>query len=126
MQAKRVIYIADPKSLDLQNVGLHFTASRQYIHGYLNPFQVEDDNRYMVTFRINGELPIHEGCTEMSNENYPKEREVVLMPDEEMTCTLVIVDRKQRTEKVRRNVKINTGQRCDRWVKKMMNYYSWE
>lgn len=127
----RRIFINAESDIDFGNVGVHFTKSKEYIHrgGSFRGCTREDD--LLVTIVVDGDYEVNEEATAVSNEEHPREKEVVLAFNQELEAEIRIA-RRINAEKWDRNSRewlpiyrtfkkyrsrINIGDRCDPWVR---------
>ena len=117
MDIKRVIFVENISDIDFSNVGLHWTSNMDYIHtgGGENGFS---KGRYRVEFISEGfSGTFNAEATKESNNNFPKEQEVILCANQEFDCMVSIMDEVENYEVEFEEYQINTGTRCDKWVK---------
>jgi len=121
--AFRSIQINSIDELDTNNFGLHFTSNPNYQHNGGGSNGVTVTKKYTAKIEVTG-FKVCEDATSESNADYPKEKEVVLMPNQRLNGKLVIID--NATQKFfyegkywghqGQDITINTGIRCDQWV----------
>lgn len=107
----RIIYLDSIEELDLDNLGVHFTADRYYKHtGGGSNGLTKTDSKITVHVRVLGgyKNKINKEATAISRENYPNEKEVVLNFNEKLTAWIN-----------GKKVIVNTGTRSDLWVKNL-------
>ena len=115
---KRSIYIDRIKDLDLRNTGVHFTANLAYKHAGGGANGGTNTNAmYRVDIFVK-EYEVNEEATLISNTNYPREQEVVLEMNQELTAEVAIWQKSDLSRKLlsRGTETINTGTRADAWV----------
>jgi hypothetical protein len=120
---KRVIYIDNESEIDFENVGVHFTGNMNYSHtgGGGNGATIE--RALKVTFFVENYNVFGE-ATAISNEGYSSEKEIVLLPSQNLIAevhfqrwnSLGGYSRPYKVEKKN----INIGTRMDQWVKKLI------
>lgn len=125
---KRTIYLNNINDLDLDNLGVHFTADLGYKHRGGGSTGVTNTE---TAFRVDvfvSQYVVNEEATAMSNEGYPTEHEVVLEMNQEIDVEVVVVPRvnigwgsRFHPEYKKYNTKANTGNRADEWVKNLSN-----
>jgi len=118
---KRVIMVEDLNEISLENFGGHFTANMAYQHKGGGSNGVTNTNaRYKVTFECR-QYEVNQDATEISNEEYPREQEVVLTANQSVNGKMSIMERlgNGMYDFISHNVPttINTGTRFDKWVK---------
>ncbi len=118
---KRVIFADKLEDVDFTNVGVHFTSDLGYNHkgGGSNGGTVERE--YKITF-ICKNYEINEEATEISNESYPSEQEVILEFNQELIADVQVQTKTKfggYGRVVNSEKKINIGTRCDLWVSKL-------
>lgn len=116
----RRIYVNDPSEIDFENFGVHFSEDNYYRHSGGGSNGTTKKARYEVRVIVDSAV-INEQATAISRDEYPHEKEVVLAFGQNVKATVSIVDTEtgyfvgSHMGEVR---KINTGTRCDKWVKK--------
>lgn len=121
---KRTIYLNDISEFDRDNVGVHFTKDLAYVHSNGGSNGVTNKN---TNFRVDiyvKDYEINEEATALSNENYPKEQEVVLEFNQEINVEVRIFPRVNDCFWGRCSIStmgVNTGTRADLWVKNLNN-----
>jgi hypothetical protein len=113
-EIKRVIFVSDPSEIDFENFGVHFTENLNYTHNGGGSNGITPDAEYKVTvfakrYRVN------ENATEISRENHPHEKEVVLDFNQKLNCEISVM--KNGAFVSFEKGTINTGTRADEWVK---------
>ena len=112
-EIKRVIFVNDPSEVDFENFGVHFTEDRNYNHNGGGSNGLTPDADYKVTVWCK-RYSINEAATEVSRNEYPHEKEVVLDFNQNLNVEVSIMKGSQPISFEKR--KINTGTRCDKWV----------
>ena len=116
MDIKRVIFVDNISDIDFSNVGMHWTKSMDYVHtgGGQNGFS---KGRFRVEFIAESfSGAINNEATAESNNNFPKEQEVILDANQSFDCMVSIMDEVENYEVEFEEYTINTGTRCDQWV----------
>ena len=113
-EIKRVIFVSDLSEVDFNNFGLHFTEDLNYTHKNGGSNGLTPDGEIKVTvyckkYKTNTE------ATRISREGYPREKETVLQPNQELKCEISVM-KNGKPVSFEEGV-VNTGTRCDKWVK---------
>ena len=113
----RKIYVNDLSEIDTENFGVHFTENKNYRHTGGGSNGTTKAARYEVTLFVQS-AKVNQAATEVSRENHPHEMEVVLKFNQVVNAEMTIVDKETGYfEMLNKQVQINTGTRCDQWVK---------
>lgn len=113
-EIKRVIFVSDPSEVDFNNLGVHFTEDLNYIHNGGGSNGLTPDAEYKVTVFCK-KYQVNEGATEISRENHPKEKEVVLEFNQRLKAEVSVMKNGKFVSFEKATV--NTGSRADKWVK---------
>jgi hypothetical protein len=113
-EIKRVIFVNDPLEVDFNNFGVHFTEDLNYTHQGGGSNGVTPDGEYKVTVYAK-RYKVNESATEISRESHPREKEVVLEFNQQVKCEISIMKNGKPLSFEKGFV--NTGTRCDKWVK---------
>lgn len=121
MEIFRIIYANNIEDIDFNNFGVHFSSNGERLSVLMmkNPrkFNREDVSGKKAFFFVAevNEDQINDEATQISNEGYPEEFEVVL----EMNTQINITEAYEVDELVDENMVANTGTNADAWVKKL-------
>ena len=113
-EIKRVIFVSDLSDVSLDNFGVHFTENLNYVHNGGGSNGLTPDGEYKVTVFAK-KYKVDRQATEISRENHPHEKEVVLAFGQELECELSVMKNGKFVSLEKRT--INTGTRADAWVK---------
>lgn len=115
----RRIFVSDLSEIDFDNFGVHFSENHHYEHNGGGSNGLTKVARYNVRVTIET-ASINEAATAISRENFPREREVVLDFNQILPATLNVIDLESGDFAVfNREITINTGTRCDKWVENL-------
>lgn len=113
-EIKRVVFVSDPSEIDFENFGVHFTENLNYTHSGGGSNGLTPGSEYKVTVYAK-RYKVNENATEVSRENHPHEKEVVLQPNQKLACEISVMKNGKFVSFEKGEV--NTGTRCDQWVK---------
>lgn len=122
---KRIIFLDKIEDLDLNNIGVHFTADLNYNHnGGGSNGLTKTDAQYKVVVYVK-KYVVNEEATKISNDNYPCEKEIVLQMNQVISAELLVFQKNDTMQFGRATnmgkVKCNVGTRADIWVLETIN-----
>ena len=115
----RRIFVNDLSEIDYANFGVHFSENYSYRHFGGGSNGTTKNARYDVIATVEI-ASINEFATAISREEYPNEKEVVLNFNQNINAVIRIIDTETGYyvgSHNGENMIINTGTRCDKWVK---------
>ena len=113
-EIKRTIFVSDLSEVDFNNFGLHFTEDLNYVHAGGGSNGVTPEGSVKVTVFCK-KYAVNADATRISRDNYPKEKEVVLEANQNIKCEISVMKNGKFVSFEKGT--INTGTRCDEWVK---------
>jgi len=132
IQIVRCVQVDNLEEINLNDFGVHFTSNLNFCYNAADKGvkkEYRNEKRYTAKIFINGRTPqkytVNEDATKESNVVHPRESEVVLAFNQILTARLVIVENESGRffydgkywGHEGKEVTINTGTRCDEWVK---------
>jgi hypothetical protein len=115
-EVKRIIFVDDINAVDYNNLGVHFTSDLGYSHNGGGSNGLTPDARYKVSIYAK-KYEVNESATLISRENHPTESEIVLAFNCKMKAEVGIIDTLTGSGVSFEKRIVNTGTRCDEWVK---------
>jgi hypothetical protein len=116
MQVSRVIFVTSEKEINFSEVGAHWTSDETVLANMNSSLVGCEKGKKLILFAEIEDSMIDTECTEISNTNYPHEKEVVLNLNTELE-NVEIYD--PSDDEVLMTVRCNTGSNCNEWVNKI-------
>lgn len=119
MEIYRAIFVASEKEINFSEIGVHWTSDETVLANINSSLVGCEKGKKLILFAEIEKLSmIDRECTEISNINYPHEKEVVLNFNTELK-NVEVYDPSE--DEVIMTIDCNTGENCNEWVNKIHN-----
>ena len=116
MQVARAIFVTSENEINFSEIGVHWTSDETVLANINSSLVGCEKGKKFILFAEIKDSMIDVECTEISNTNYPHEKEVVLNWNTELE-NVEVYD--PSDDEVIMTVRCNTGSNCNEWVKKI-------
>lgn len=116
MEISRAIFVTSEKEINFSEIGVHWTSDETVLSDINSSLVGCEKGKKLILFAEIEDSIIDAECTEISNTNFPHEKEVVLNLNTELE-NVEVYDPSE--DEVLMVVRCNTGENCNEWVNKV-------